>query len=348
VSRPYSDPPETPMTAERVAAEWFGLKRSGAMSADDVRAFEVWLAREPENRAAYDNLEHYWLVAQAVRNDPQVLAMRDAAARAHPSSRRPALIWGGIAAALAVAVIGGLSVQRSLPAPPEPATLSARNETPAPGRQTFRTAVGQTTSVLLPDGSAVNLDTDTVLRTMLTGTERRLVLERGRAFFRVAKDKHRPFVVVAAGRTITATGTAFDVRADPKRFQVILVEGRVRVEEPRGKGMGLFPQVTEMTPGLQLVADADRSTVARADVPKTTSWLNGRLTFDNEPLSDVVAEINRYSDRKIVLNGAALGRTPILGVFKADDVDGFVRALQEYRLAKVSSETPEAITLTGM
>lgn len=341
---------DAPMTTEEAAAEWFSFRRSGSMSSHDVRAFEVWLTQEPENRAAYDNLEHYWLVAEAARNDPQVLALRDEAARAHPPARRLLLAWGSGLAALAVAVVGLVWLNpASLTVPaPAPSSSPAQVATAEPLRQIFRTGVGQSTSVLLPDGSSVTLDTDTVLRTDLSGAERRLVLEKGRAFFRVAKDKTRPFIVLAAGRTITATGTSFDVRADPKHFQVILVEGRVRVEEPAVVGAGGPAKVTELTPGSQFVADATRFTVAPADVPKTTSWLEGRLTFDNEPLSEVVAELNRYSDKKIILEDPSLGRTPILGVFKAGDVDGFVRALREYRLARVSSETPDTITLTAL
>jgi transmembrane sensor len=73
--------PDLAQTPEKIAAEWFGLRRSGAMGAEEARAFEVWLAADPEHRAAYDNLEHYWQIAAATRDDPEVLAMRDAAAR---------------------------------------------------------------------------------------------------------------------------------------------------------------------------------------------------------------------------------------------------------------------------
>jgi transmembrane sensor len=319
-------------TPERQAAEWFSLRRSGPMGPDDARAFEAWLAQEPEHRAAYDNLEHYWQVADAVRHDPEVLALRDAARRS------PGRRWAvGAAIAASLVVVAGWGLTRQAPAPP----LLALHQ------QVFRTAVGQTTSVVLQDGSTVTLDTDSVLKARMSGRERRLELQKGRAFFRVAKDRSRPFVVLAAGRTITATGTAFDVRADPKRFEVILVEGRVRVEDPAPRAIlkRQPPQVTEMTPGSQLVAGAGRMTVAPTDVPKETSWLTGRLTFDNEPLSAVVAEMNRYSDRKIVLADASIGHAPILGVFKAGDVEAFVRAVEDYDLARVGSETGETITL---
>lgn len=316
---------------EQVAADWFALRRSGPMADDDAQAFEAWLATDPEHRAAYDNLEHYWQIAAAVREDPEVLAMRDAAGR-HWGLRRVAA-WGvGVAASLAVLVLAAVWLW-------SPVLIS--------GRQNFHTAVGQTQTVMLPDGSAVTLDTDSVMRVHLTAGERRIQLDRGRAFFRVAHDASRPFRVVAAGRTVTALGTVFEVRADPRRFEVTLVEGRVRVEEPPKRATAR-PAAVELTPGAQLVATANSNwAVAETDVARETSWLDGRLAFDNDPLSAVIAEMNRYSDKKIVIRDPTVANTPVLGVFKAGDVDAFVAAVENYHLAKVGQETDTTVELTA-
>ena len=331
--------PETALTPEQAAAEWFGLRRSGAMDESELRAFEAWLAAEPEHQAAYDNLEYYWQVAAATRDDPEVLAMRDAAARAW-RMRRLAVVGGAVAAVLALVVLAGSWVL----GPASPAYI-ARALTP--GQQTFHTAVGQTQTVMLPDGSSVTLDTDTRIRARLDGRERRIELDKGRAFFRVAHDKSRPFKVMAAGRVVTALGTVFEVRADRQRFEVMLVEGRVRVEGPV-RALVARPQTTELTPGSQLVANEEkRWSVAEADVARETSWLNGRLAFDNEPLGRVVEEMNRYSDKKIVIRDPAVADAPVLGVFKAGDIDAFVRALEAYNLARVSGDTGMQVELSA-
>ena len=324
-------PADETRTVEQMAADWFALRRSGPLGAEDAQAFEAWLAADPEHRAAYDNLEHYWQVAAAVREDPQVLAMRDGADRRWRMRR--VVTWGGaIAASIAVLVVAAVWLW-------SPVLIS--------GRQDFETAVGQTQTVMLPDGSAVTLDTDSVMRVHLTAGERRIHLDRGRAFFRVAHDATRPFRVVAAGRTVTALGTVFEVRADPRRFEVTLVEGRVRVEEPP-KLTAAKPASVELTPGAQLVATANSSwAVAETDVARETSWLDGRLAFDNDPLSTVVAEMNRYSDKKIVIRDPAVANTPVLGVFRAGDVDAFVDAVENYRLAKVGVETETTVELTA-
>lgn len=332
--------PQMTQTPEQAAAEWFGLRRSGAMTADQAREFEGWLAVDPEHRAAYDNLEYYWQVADAVRDDPEVLALRDTAARS-TGRRRWAAFGGAMAATLAIAVFAGSFAFQ----PGAPGYIARSLE---PGQQTFRTAVGQTQTVMLPDGSAVTLDTDTRIRTLIDGHVRRIELEKGRAFFRVAHDRSRPFRVLAAGRTVTALGTVFEVRADPRNFEVTLLEGRVRVDAPSKFPLVSKPQTAELTPGSQLVSTEDkRWSVGEADVKRQTSWIDGRLAFDNDPLEEVVAEMNRYSDKKIVIRDAAVARAPVLGVFKAGDVDGFVRAVEAYHLANVARDDSAEVELTA-
>jgi len=332
--------PETSPTVERAAAEWFGLRRSGAMTADEARDFELWLTADPEHRAAYDNLEYYWQVASATRDDPEVLALRDAAARS-VRGRRLSTFGGALAAGLAIAVFGGWAAL-------SPGTPGYMVRSLEPGQKTFHTAVGQTQTVVLADGSAVTLDTDSVIRTRIDGRERRIELEKGRAFFRVAHDKSRPFRVLAAGRTVTALGTVFEVNADPRRFEVTLLQGRVRVETPAKFPVISRPQTAELTPGSQLVSSGDkRWSVAEADVKRETSWIDGRLAFDHDPLGRVVEEMNRYSDKKIVIRDPAVADTPVLGVFKAGDVEGFVRAVEAYHLATVAHDDDGEVELTA-
>jgi transmembrane sensor len=168
----------------------------------------------------------------------------------------------------------------------------------------------------------------------------------------VAKDHRHPFVVTAAGRTVTAIGTAFDVRVDNGAFAVTLVEGRVRVEAPvAAKGgpasdRAVDFQATEMTAGSRLVATAQQPwRVTPANVVVDTSWTRDILIFDNQPLSAVVAELNRYSNKKIVVADPKIEATPISGTFRPGDVDSFVRTIQAYRLARAGENTPDAVQL---
>jgi transmembrane sensor len=331
------EPLDIPTTPEEVAARWFALKRSGDMTAREVTELQLWLDDDPRHEEILRRMEEVWRRAREVRDAPSMMALLEQERRT-ARGRRPKgpQFWAALAASVAVVVTGG--------------TLAAFGwfgDMPwvAEGaEQEFRTGVGQTTTISLDDGTVVTLDTGTVLRARETGRARRVTLDKGRAFFRVAKDASRPFVVTASGKTITAVGTAFDVRLDPGQLQVTLVEGRVAVEGARGQSWK--GQSANMTPGWRLVArDDQRWIVSRIDLAKETSWLNGRLFFNDEPLAAVAGELNRYSVRKIVIRDPAIAQTPVLGGFRAGDVDDFVRVVEAYNFARVVGETPEQIEL---
>jgi len=223
--------------------------------------------------------------------------------------------------------------------------------------QEYRTAVGEKTNITLPDGSVVTLNTDTVLRTRADSERRVLYLDHGQAFFRVAKNADRPFVVHAAGRTVTAVGTAFDVRLDRRGFEVTLVEGKVRVAAPApaapsAPGQPVRParmQTTELVAGNRFIApNASQWVVVAADTARETQWLSGRLTFENQPLGDVAAEVSRYSQRKIVIADPGLAAQLVSGTFEAGDVDAFLTTLRLAHIARVETASAETVRLASL
>jgi len=329
----------------KTAAAWFARRRAGPLEAPEQGAFAAWLSEDVEHGLAYGDAEHAWAVADAVCGDPRIQARRAALASQTPAW---ALRRAAMAAGLAVAVLAGggtLVVQHAF-GPKHLAT------------QAFHTRVGQRSTVTLPDGSAVTLNTDTVIRTRSDGERRLVYLDKGQAFFKVAKDRRHPFVVTAAGRTVTALGTAFDVRLDGRKLTVVLVEGKVRVEGPPaapttvhrsgraapGEGRSADVQATEMLAGSELVApDTSEWRLTRADTVKETSWTRGQIIFDDQPLSAVVAELNRYTDQKMVIDDPGLASRPISGSFKPGDVRGFTRSLEAYRYAYVAAQDSRSI-----
>lgn len=330
-----------PIDPLEAAGHWFALQRSGEMTAQQAREMRVWLEQDLAHRAAYDELEQVWSLAADARSDPHILALREAelaALRPRRRKRQPRpLAYAAIAASLMVVVFGSwIAVSTGL--------LDEIGWMTSGETQEFHTGIGQRTTINLDDGSVVTLDTNSAIRTRETGRRRLVELEQGRAFFRVAKDPARPFIVRADGKTVTATGTAFDVRTEPGLFMVTLVDGRVTVEAP--KGQYWRGRSTDMTAGWRLVArDDGQWTVSRIDVGKEIGWLSGRLIFENDRLSDVVAELNRYSAKKVVLRDAEIADAPVVGGFKAGDVSGFVKVVQAYRLARVVSDTDEEVVL---
>ncbi len=327
-----------------MAAAWVSRERSGEMTPDEALALGEWLQADPAHRTAYAEIRHAWGEAAAVRADPKVMAIREhwLATQAH-RRRRSAL--RAMAAGLAALVMAGAGVGVwQWATGPRPLT-----------DRTFETALGEQRELRLPDGSEVTLNTDTVLRTRADADKRLVYLEKGQAFFHVAKDAAHPFVVTADGRTITALGTAFDVRLDEGDFRVTLVEGKVRVEASAPQMASAAPgprqvkvQATEMVAGSQLIAPENEEwRLTRANVITETSWTHGQLVFEDKPLSDVVAELNRYSPRKMVIADATLAHEPISGTFKVGDIDRFIHAVESYGVARRGASTATTVELTA-
>jgi transmembrane sensor len=270
------------------------------------------------------------------------MAIREHWLKSHAIRRRRQTFRAMAASVMAVVLAGGGLAAWRWETGPKPL-----------GDRSFQTAVGERRVVELPDGSEVTLNTDSVLRTRADHDRRLVYLEKGQAFFQVAHDAKHPFVVTAAGRTVTALGTAFDVRVDGGPFRVTLVEGKVRVEAAAPAMSSNTPgpksvkvQATEMVAGSELIApDDEQWRLARADVLTETSWTRGQLVFENQPLSDVVRELNRYSVQKMVIPDGALARTPISGAFKIGDADHFIHALEAYGVAERGRATATTVEL---
>lgn len=328
--------PQIAESVEGQATTWFARQRSGEMTPEEAAALQEWLDADLRHRLAFEAVEALWGGFGETRDAPEVLAMR-AEAR-----RRPAPAWRRLAAGLAAAAVLGAGVWGG-----SQLNLFHSHELP---NQTFRTEVGQRSTVTLPDGSVVTLNTGTLLRTRADGERRLLYLDRGQAYFKVARDRAHPFVVHAGGRTVTALGTAFDVRAENGRFEVTLVEGKVRVEAPLASGTGLVAaravQKTEMVAGSQLVAgEGGRLSVEPTDTQREIAWTTGWLKFENERLGDVVGELARYSDTKILLEDPALAALPVSGRFKADDLDAFLNAVRIYDIEPVAAPRDGVVRL---
>jgi len=318
------------------AARWFALRRSGAMTPHAAAELDAWLA-DSDNLAAFADVEATWALVDAARDDPAMLAMREAAERAHPPARRRWVAGGAAAASLAAAAI-------IWPLATSP-DFAARLPIPGADTRTVSTGAGQMTTMTLPDGTVVTLDADTVLKMRETPRQRLVTMERGRAFFRVAKDAARPFNLIAGGKKVTATGTAFDVSLANNCFELVLVEGKVKVADA-----SVFhrPQSAELAPGSRLVvATQGRWAVTPVNVERETGWLKGWLAYDRAPMGKIAADLNRYSEKQIVITDPSVAATPMMGAFKPGDIDSFVRAARYYRFARVEQDTADQVVLAA-
>lgn len=293
----------------REAAAWFTRLSQRRVSTDDVRAFSAW-RHDPDNARAYERVESVWDSSHDLAGDPDITALtREAIDTSRPARTRASGAGlfkplGGLAAAVIVlAAVGVWVVNRPL---------------------AYTTEVGERRIVRLEDGSTLTLDTDTRVQVRLRDDLRSVTLVQGQALFDVEGDPKRPFIVTAGDTRVTAVGTRFDVRRVGDGARVVLVEGHVEVRDARSPRSDWA-----LRPGEQVLTTAERPSVTPVDALRATSWTTGRLVFDAVPIRVAVAEVNRYSARKMELKAPRIAEVAVSGAFNTGDVDGFVAALED-------------------
>jgi transmembrane sensor len=206
----------------------------------------------------------------------------------------------------------------------------------------YTTPVGGLASVPLRDGSHIILNTATQLRVELTPRERHIRLVAGEAFFQVAHDAHRPFVVQVGHKRVIAVGTQFSVRRTGDDIRVVVTEGKVRVESeaesvqrsvggPQPPGQS-GPGEVFVTPGGIATAGDEGIVVEQRGLPaaqENLSWRQGYLTFHETSLADAAAEFNRYNLHQIRVDDPSIAAMRISGTFRALNYEAFVRVLDD-------------------
>jgi transmembrane sensor len=337
------------------ASFWFLRLRDQACSPAVDRAFDLWIAEDPEHQRVYQQVVARWkqtgTLAEREELRARVDTMRDEAARAcvkPPSNLMVSarLRWAvGSAAAMAAMVCAIVFFSQPAvvvpPLAPDSAIFEvaelAPQEAPASlaaqtARYSYETAIGERSTITLPDNSVLDLNTDTALRIDFSPEARKVLLLRGQALFKVEGNPDRPFIVTAGNRVITAVGTEFEVRKEEDDVAVTLVEGKVEVRPIALVDATIeaveIPQPITLQAGERVRAVDNRVVKVSEDaMTRALVWRDGLVSFENESLSEVVAELNRYSRRKLVLADDGLEELRIWGTFRAGSSDGFVSAL---------------------
>ncbi len=336
-----------------VAAAWHERMDDPQTEPEVWAEFETWLAADPRHQAAYEAIDRMWSQMKGASVDPRVLELRrEALSAAAPASAGPGGWRRAIAATVVMGIIAGtafLAIPALRDLAPDPGDPVSRQDEDG----AFRTAVGERSTVALPDGSSVVLNTDSRIDVAFTPGQRRVRLARGQAWFQIEKDPARPFVVEAAGQRITALGTAFDVRLGEQlqSVRVTLAEGRVTVESvtsPLAQLATSRSAPTELAPGETYIVSPSAPAVKhRADLAKIGSWREGQIVFDDDTLDSAIAEINRYSTAQIILADPALAALRVSGVFKAGHSQSFVETVTGHYPIRVAEHTDRRIVFVG-
>jgi len=317
-----------PDSARRLAeaAAWrVHLTETNAETSED---FENWLAADPSNEAAWRRVESSWNRFAENPAAPELIAARRAALGdvRGQGKRRWTRSWLQIAAALGIVVGGAIWGAQSW--------LQLQHKPPLD----LKTAFGERRILSLSDGSRISLDSASDVQVRYGARARQLWLLHGQARFEVAHDTSRPFTVTAAGRTVIATGTDFDVDLPKQGVVVTLIEGHVKITGGR--------KIVKLDPGEQLAVSASGAQkLADVNVGRVTAWQSGQLVFDNEPLSQVVERISRYSTVPVTVADANTGSLRMSGVFNTGDVAAFVEAVTHYLPVTASQPQYGAIVL---
>lgn len=209
-------------------------------------------------------------------------------------------------------------------------TLGWRASTPASEAfETYAAGHGENRQIVLNDGSKIDLAAESRVDVAFTSAERRLILRSGEAFFTVAHNRQRPFIVSAANGEVRALGTSFNIRLNPASTQVTIVEGVVQIDATAGDrsapgrratvragqqiDYGVRREAAQLSPYLSPPVDVDPGDV--------TAWKRGLLVFRGAPLIDVVAVANRYATRTISLDDPNKATIPVFGIFRVGETE---------------------------
>jgi len=289
------------------AARWCARMDSDDVSAEDELAFKGWLADDPRRRATYDAM------SQMTMDPALITAMQNAEGASQVLSRSFARKLPNIVRPLPFAAVGLTSLLVWLAWP----WLNLALTPPA----LVATPPGQTRTMMLADGSRVELSGGTSLDVRLGSARREVRMQSGEAFFTVAPDATRPFVVTTEDGRVQVVGTAFDLSQTRDGLEIAVHHGRVAF----GRN-GLFVETVDLVAGDK--ADLNEgvvSTVKHFDL-EAGDWRSGWLDTNGVTLGGLAERLSRRHDITVSVDPTLLDKR-IAGRFRLNDPETLLRSL---------------------
>ena len=328
--------------ADAEASRFVARLYSGEMTGKGEDDLFAWLETDPAHRRAYAEALALWDAAGKLGQDPALVAASEVQAEKAGWWRRHT---GWIAAAAIVALVA------------IPVLITQYLSRPGSGQAlaSHQTEIGEQRAVTLEDGSRLTLNTGSRVLVDYAGQDRRVIMDYGEVFFEIEPDPARPMRILAGGRSVTVLGTKFGVLVAGQEVRVAVVEGIVAVTKEDAR----FPLGSRQTvtapanssssgpPGLEEWVGAggvilragtiatfsdehERIIEDEADaVERIQSWRSGVVRFESEPLYRVVAQLNRYSRTKILIEDDSIMNLPISGIFRLERVDLILYAMED-------------------
>ncbi|MBO9560425.1 MAG: FecR domain-containing protein [Caulobacter sp.] len=300
---------ESAADIEARAVRWVVRADQGLLTAAERAELDAWLAGDPRRAGAHARAEAAWVMLDRAK----------ALSGPSPSPARGGMVRRGLLAGLGAAVAACAAIVVV------PRLLSAR----------YGTAVGEIRRVPLSDGSLAAINTDTVLDVAMRPRLRQVKLDKGEAWFQVAKDPQRPFVVESGPVRVRAVGTAFSVRRRDGGCEVLVTEG---VVEAWSQEVGAAPRRVRAGERIFVSDEVGPASPAAApiDITRSLAWREGQIVLDGEAFAAAAAEFNRYNARKIVIADETMGEEKLVGWFRTNEPESFARAAASSFGGKVS------------
>ena len=335
--------------AARQAAAWIATLDRG-ISASEEQRLHHWLEESPAHGEMLVQCAYVWDMADALKPIASILPIEqyqgiDRGSVAQSDGPMSHTVFSGIHSGYLIAASLGLltiavlilsSMWGGRWSGLDAGTTVALKPIPDVQTADHRTAVGERSTVLLPDGSELVLNTDTRVSIAFSDTQRRLILKQGEVYFDVAKDSARPFVVATSVGQVTAVGTAFNIDSSGREgTEVLVTEGRVRID--RNGSSDDQPDVeidrdntVYLSPGEKVVLSPEKTNVLQEDdMVSALAWKEGMIIFSGEPLETVVHEIDRYTPLELRIVDPGIASIPVGGFFKTGDMDQLLRVLEQ-------------------
>ena len=300
------------MSVQAEAAAWVARLDGQSLAADERASFDDWIGRSPAHAAAYEEALRTWRDLAAMRGNEQYRALLgEPTIRERMVSLLHAPRWVAIAvgSAAVVAIVWiGLSLD-AFPFLHRPMQVT--------------TQVAEVREMELPDGTRVVLGGDSAISFTVTGQSRRATVVGGDAYFAVAHDRTRPFMVSIDDVQVRVVGTQFEIRRRSGAVTVAVAEGLVDVSRQDVAG-----ETVRLGRGEALTARSGVRVVHAVEASDIAAWRSGRLVYDNAELRDVVADANRYARSRIVIADQQLASLRVTTSFRTSQIDGMIETLQ--------------------
>ncbi len=301
---PDHDPIDDLQSVSDQALAWLARLKQGEVSKSDRQRFQDWCASDPSHKTAYDRAEQFWQLLEAPALNVHA-RLQDNKISVNPSR---AGYWTKFAqAACLVLALAGLTTML-------PNLIQD-------WQSDYKTAAGERRLISLEDGSRLTLNTGSAVTVEFSAAQRKVKLLRGEAFFEVAANKARPFIVLADKVSARAVGTAFSVSAlDGNQEEVVVSEGVVAVTA------GVETRQLSANKHIRW-DDGGLESVQSVDTENRLAWRHGQVVFSRQPVAEVIQEVNRYRRWPIIIADRTLANRIISGVFKTDDPKAVISAL---------------------